>query len=709
MKTLSSLRFIALFLMAYLMLPTTMFAQLKNDYFFCVDDAFINRTDYTLSFNITNNTFETPLGGGLLVLAAVGAGYAVAKRRRNRGNGMRLILALAMMLAMTGCKKDIVEPIVNQGSSGTTYTISLNTGKGSRVNVTDGVVEFTEYDKLIVAYDGKYAGTLYCDGSAFVGTITLDINGEQPLYFYFLGNKDTGDLTPGTTTGCTVNISDQTKELPVISFSASDRNFDGSGSYSAALNNKCSLIKFNVTTSSDASVYIKGMNNKVTVNFADNAISYDKEGEGIIRMKAKDGDNNTIAVVLPQGALDAGEVGSAYTLGYKGCRPALPEIGENTYIGYSTPVAMTINTEDTSRTLDLSTVTDHTTVEDCWAVTGTLGGNYKISIADGATVTLNGVTINGVDDYNCQWEGLNCIGDATLILADGTTNTIKGFYRGYAGIHVNSANTLTIQGTGALNASSHGGGAGIGGNGAGDCGHIIINGGTITAICDNTYTPAAGIGCAVTGNCMGITINGGEVTATGAHDAAGIGSANGSSNGQSICYSITINGGTVKAFGGRSAAGIGSSNSMEGGILASACNSITITDGTVIAEGGSGAAGIGSGVINSTCGNITITGGTVIAIGGKGDGGFGGAGIGTGNASRCGNITIDNTVTLVMATMGSGAINSIGIGSNSEFYPESPAVCGTVTIGGTVYWDGSAYQNGGDSYLIRSTLIYPAP
>ena len=31
-----------------------------------------------------------------------------------------------------------------------------------------------------------------------------------------------------------------------------------------------------------------------------------------------------------------------------------------------------------------------------------------------------------VDDSNCPWEGLNCLGDATLILAAGTTNTIKG-------------------------------------------------------------------------------------------------------------------------------------------------------------------------------------------------------------------------------------------------------------------------------------------
>ena len=30
----------------------------------------------------------------------------------------------------------------------------------------------------------------------------------------------------------------------------------------------------------------------------------------------------------------------------------------------------------------------------------------------------------------------------------------------------------------------------------------------------------------------------------------------------------------------------------------------------------------------------------------------------------------------------------------------------TVTIGGTIYWDGSDYQNGGYSYLRQSTLTY---
>ncbi|MDY6437477.1 MAG: hypothetical protein SPK72_07900, partial [Bacteroidales bacterium] len=67
----------------------------------------------------------------------------------------------------------------------------------------------------------------------------------------------------------------------------------------------------------------------------------------------------------------------------------------------------------------------------------------------------------------------------------------------------------------------------------------------------------------------------------------------------------------------------------------------------------------------------------------------------------CASITIANTVTSVTATKGEFATNSIGAGNNGT--------CGTVTIGGTIYWDGSAYQNGGDTYLPTSPLVYPAP
>ena len=708
MKNNTQLKAIVLSLLMLIgFIPLTSFAQ--SDWFIFNEDGFFGRDAWAFTVN-TQDFGATPVGSGLLILGIAGAGYAVAKRRRSKHNinkDIMMMLAGLILLGTIGCKKKSVKPIVN--AEGKVYiTVRVKGGNRADVNPENGHITFNEGDLLYVGNNGNWIGTLTYSNGAFSSYIETDgTSTDDYLHFYLLGGKQDPNVL--STTQLSVVITDQTSSYPVISYGMSTEKYHGEAAYETTLENKCSLVKFSVDTPSDMPINIIGMKNKVTVDISNNTIVYDQDGEGKIRMRPKNASNETWAIVLPQDALAAGADGTAFTVGYTGCRPALPAIGLNEYIGNSTAVAMAVKTVGTSRTLDLSTITDHTTVEDCWTMTGTLGGNYKISIADGATVTLNGVTINGVDEDSCPWEGLNCLGDATLILADGTTNTVKGFYRGYAGIHVNSTNTLTIQGTGALNASSHGGGAGIGGNDAGACGHIIINGGTITAICDDTFTPAAGIGCAVTGNCMGITINGGTVTATGAHDAAGIGCANGSSNGQSICYSITINGGTVTAIGGSSAAGIGSSVSSEGDILASACNSITITGGTITARGGSGAAGIGSGVINSTCGNITITGGTINAIGGDGDGGFGGAGIGTGNASTCGNITIDNAVTLVTATKGSGAINSIGIGSNSEFYPESPAACGTVTIGGTVYWDGSNYQNGGDSYLTTGTLVYPAP
>ena len=34
--------------------------------------------------------------------------------------------------------------------------------------------------------------------------------------------------------------------------------------------------------------------------------------------------------------------------------------------------------------------------------------------------------------------------------------------------------------------------------------------------------------------------------------------------------------------------------------------------------------------------------------------------------------------------------------------------CGTITIGGTVYYNGDSFQNGGDTYLATSPLVYSA-
>jgi len=233
----------------------------------------------------------------------------------------------------------------------------------------------------------------------------------------------------------------------------------------------------------------------------------------------------------------------------------------------------------TSNVLDLGTVTSDTTVQDGWTVTGTLDGNtqkYKITIADNATVRLHNANINGVNGPN--WAGITC-NNATIILDAGTTNNVKGFQDGNAGIHVKPGYTLTIDGTGTLNASTNGGGAGIGG-GYGD----------------SRYG----------GN---IVINGGNINATGGNLGAGIGS-----GGRAQIGNITINGGTIVARGGGGGAGIGCGQSnTTGATLAAAavCGNITITANVtkVTAYKGTNcnySIGKGANPQQATCGTITI-------------------------------------------------------------------------------------------------------
>ena len=237
-------------------------------------------------------------------------------------------------------------------------------------------------------------------------------------------------------------------------------------------------------------------------------------------------------------------------------------------------------------------------------LSGKLNNNVKISIADGATVTLDGVNINGNGGWNKgDYAGLTPLGDATIILKDGSENIVKGFDEDYPGIFAAKGKKLTIQGTGKLEASSNGSGAGIGGGYNTSCGDIEIQGGTITA----------------TGG------------------GAGIGAGDGSYPNSSYCNNITITGGTIKATGGEGAAGIGS------GFSCSSCGDITITGGTIEATGGNGAAGIGSGYRGNSngitsCSGITITDGVTSVTATKGDGAPNS--IGAGDGASCGTVTI---------------------------------------------------------------------
>ena len=115
--------------------------------------------------------------------------------------------------------------------------------------------------------------------------------------------------------------------------------------------------------------------------------------------------------------------------------------------------------------------------------------------------------------------------------------------------------------------------------------------------------------------------------------------------------------------------------------------------GKLIAQGGTGHAAIGGGYdnTNKTCGNIQILGGIIEAKGGSNA-----PAIGADNGATCGNITISNNY--LTAKKGSGATDCIGRGNSGS--------CGTVTIGGVVYYNGSDYQNNGNTYLVSNELAY---
>ena len=142
-----------------------------------------------------------------------------------------------------------------------------------------------------------------------------------------------------------------------------------------------------------------------------------------------------------------------------------------------------VNVSAKGTVVELTSETGEVTLNDGDVLKGTGGTETHVTIAAGATVTLNGVIIENIkDDKSHKWAGLSCEGDAIIILAENTTNSVRGGYEDYPGIYIPKDNTLTIQGKGFLKASNNGYASGIGGGYEDDCGNIVIKSGNITAI-----------------------------------------------------------------------------------------------------------------------------------------------------------------------------------------------------------------------------------
>ncbi len=320
--------------------PVTMNAQ-SEDWFRNNDFNGGNRfaSDWAI-MNLGIGQEETaPLSGGLLVLGIAGAGYAVARRRRSLKKGTAMLAALAMMLGFTQCRKNL-ETIATAPASG--VYITLDVDGGSKVDVdpngaaTYATVKFEAGDTIYVGNNGKYCGYLTHNGTKFAGEITPTSGDDADyLHFYFMGNKG-GESEPTS-----VSITDQKDKYPVISYGRSTSLYQKNAtSYTATLHNYCSIMKFPIAgEGTDKQVTLKGMNNKVTVDFAANnaananaspvnPYTYSKDGFGEIILHAEnDSKTEKWAIVLPQPAGKA----KLYADGYKTAFFYIPTIETNKY------------------------------------------------------------------------------------------------------------------------------------------------------------------------------------------------------------------------------------------------------------------------------------------------------------------------------------------------------------------------------------------
>lgn len=203
---------------------------------------------------------------------------------KRKANALSLCLAAALLLGLSQCKKQetpITPPTPEETEEG--IHITLDVEDGSRHVVIPGEtiadVYYSFGDKIYVGDGSKYIGTLTNTGSTggtsshFEGTILTPSDGTSKLHFYFIGGLSPLDaedhsleeLSIGETS-FRVDISDQSKNLPVLSYGNAPYAKDAT-SYTCMLENKCALVKFGLNHKTSSAISVAGMVTKATINF----------------------------------------------------------------------------------------------------------------------------------------------------------------------------------------------------------------------------------------------------------------------------------------------------------------------------------------------------------------------------------------------------------------------------------------------------------
>ena len=243
-----------------------------------------------------------------------------------------IIAITVLALATIQCKKK-VETIKPAATGG--VRITLNVDNDQKVVITPGesitTVTYESGDVMLVANGGHYVGYLTHDGEKFSGDITADLSREDKLHFFFLGNKvNTSSLTAGSSTSCVADMSNQSSGPAVISYAATDDNYDGSESLSLnvrLLNKASGLMKFTTDKGTTNDVSISRMKTQISVNF-ETAEFTPTNATGSIHLCrfTGDTDNKTFLAVIPVQS----SVNSTLTVeGYEPMVVTIPEITLN--------------------------------------------------------------------------------------------------------------------------------------------------------------------------------------------------------------------------------------------------------------------------------------------------------------------------------------------------------------------------------------------
>ncbi len=196
-----------------------------------------------------------------------------------------IIMALALVLGMSQCKK---QETPTNGNSGEKVYVTLNVSNGESlaVNVDNngsrhdmsprlGMVKFESGDVLHVGYNGHYIGQLTYQNGAFGGELNGPTDNVQDhLHFSFLGGKGISENSPAVgATSFDFSIADQSAKLPVLCYGASNQIYGASSNYTAVLEYKCALVRFDlVNHGEDYTVTLSGVPTQATVNFANSTI-----------------------------------------------------------------------------------------------------------------------------------------------------------------------------------------------------------------------------------------------------------------------------------------------------------------------------------------------------------------------------------------------------------------------------------------------------